>query len=441
MKAILRIGSSNELIVVENRKLCYCFSLRTGSILTDAYKYLANLPLTELDVIMTPVIKAPEGVTKDYEISGFQIDGRVRKGYVSYVDVDKIKELCGALGLQSFKLYNMFDVLELIGQRVPSIICGKFVKNFVYYVYVDKRGIVEFLTSKEPKMEKLEELSERYDVENVITEKNNVLNGLVRSMYDNIIDMDDDELSRVYVPMCVDAINPRREIMVDDSYDGIQEINLMDDGFNEGFMPIEEELETLEDDFIEDEIEDFIEDEIEHELEEAVSTPVREDKAVKSKSRRSFGGLSRNKLISRLLDLVGCFLVVILSLTLVANKEVPEETDNLNEKIVQMESVVKPMRSNVDYMNNYIDSLSSGKNTDNQIVEKISAIKVNGILSEIALSRKDVGIALYLSNEKDIDKFTEELNKIVKVKNVDKMSKMELGGDPLTKFVISATIK
>lgn len=439
MKAILRIGSANELIVVENRKLCYCFSLRTGSILSDAYKYLANLPLTELDVIMTPVIKAPEGVTKDYEISGFQIDGRARKGYVSYTDIEKLKELSKALGIQSFKVYNMFDVLGLIGQRVPSIICGKFVKNFVYYVYVDRRGIVEFLTSKEPMVSKLDELVERYDTDNVITEKNNILNGLVRSMYDNIIDMDDDELSRVYVPLCVDAINPGFVIEVDDSNDGIQEIGLMDEGFNEGFVAVEEEPETLENDFIEEEDEGFIEEE-EPEVEEPVRAP-RENKAVNSKPRRSFGGLSRNKLISRLLDLVGCLLVVVLSLTLVANKEVPEETDNLNEKIVQMESVVKPMRSNVEYMNNYIDSLANGKNTDNQIVEKISAIKVNGILSEIALSRKDVGIALYLSNEKDIDKFTEELNKIVKVKNVDKMSKMELGGDPLTKFVISATIK
>ena len=436
MKAILRIGSSNELIVVENRKLCYCFSLRTGSILSDAYKYLANLPLTELDVIMTPVIKSPEGVTKDYEISGFQIDGRARKGYVSYVDIEKIKELSSALGLASFNVYNMFDVLELIGQRVPSIICGKFVKNFVYYVYVDRRGIVEFLTSKEPMMAKLDELVERYETENVITEKNNILNGLVRSMYDNIIDMDDDELSRVYVPLCVDAINPSLTIMVDDSCDGIQEINLEDEGFNEGFMPIEEEPETLEEGFV-----DTVDEEYEPQVEEPVRVPEKENEAVNSNRRRSLNGLSRNKLISRLLDLVGCFLVVVLSLTLVANKEVPQETDNLNEKIVQVESVVKPMRSNVDYMNNYIDSLAKGKNTDNQIVEGISAIKVNGILSEIALSRKDVGIALYLSNEKDIDKFTEELNKIVKVKNVDKMSKMELGGDPLTKFVISAAIK
>ncbi|GAA0101674.1 hypothetical protein UT300012_23890 [Paraclostridium bifermentans] len=440
MKAILRIGSSNELLVVENRKLCYCFSLRTGSILTDAYKYLANLPLTELDVIMTPVIKAPEGVTKDYEISGFEIDGRVRKGYISYVDIEKIKELTRALGLNSFRVFNMFEVLKLIGQRVPSIICGKFVKNFVYYVFVDKRGIVEFSVSQQPQLDKLTEMASLYDVENVITEKNNVLSGLVRSMYDNITDMDDDELSRVYVPLCVDAIKPGLSVMVDDSDYAIEELGIMDDGFNAGFIPDEEEPLGFEEEFIEEEelFDDFIEEE--DYIDEPVSEPVRESKAVKS-NKQPRAGLSRNKLISRLLDLVGCLLVVLLSLTLVANKEVPADTGYLNEKIAQVESVVKPMRANLDYMNNYIASLSDGKNTDNQIVEKISAIKVDGILSEIALSKKDVGIALYLSNEKDIDKFTEELNKIVKVKNVDKMSKMELGGDPLTKFVISATVQ
>ncbi len=439
MIAILKIGSSNELVVTKKNKLYYAFTLTEGNVLNETYKYLKGMPVKELRVILTPVVKVSSTLTDDIQISEFKGEGLDRKCFVSRHDVDKLKILTANLDLDKLKIYSMFDLFRLIGKRKPSVICGKYLGNFVYYIYLDKNGVRDFREAKEVDTDVVNNLLKFSETKNVISEFNLELDGVIRNRFTNIADLRDYELEKLYPNLCTDFLSPNLEIAVTPG-DTIVSMTLPTETMEEEY----EEEEEILDEEVQDSLEDNLDDELNEEM-IAVTSSKRErgkrNRGGRKEERTPKQDMAPNRLLDIGLTVVGVILAVILSLSLFSNKQLPAETKHIEEKSQQLEEVIAPMKDNANYLNNYTKVLSNGGPTDVNVIEQLGKISIDGVLSEVVLNQKEVGLIVYLADEKSIDAFTTELGKIMTVSEVSKEGKLGLDSTSLNKFIIHGTLK
>ena len=430
MIAILKIGSSNELVVTHSGRLCYAFSLTKGNLLNETYKYIKGMNIKELRVIMTPVVRAESGTTEDVIISEFMGETINRKCYISRHDLAKLKRLSADLGIKELKLYSLFDLYKIIGKRKPSVICGQYKDGFIYYIHVDKTGVRDFRETVAPDSNVAVNMLEFSDAPNIISEFNLELDGILRNRYNNIEELTDDELSRIYPNLATDFITPNIITSISQG-DSIHE------------MPIpeiyeEENKEEIADGYYEEEeILEEPDDDVE-ELTAATSTRGRFSRMRPSKPSNV---PPQNRMLDIGVTIVGVVMAVIVSLSLFSNKQLVAETGNIKEKSEQLEEVIAPMKDNVNYLNDYANVLQNGGPTDNAVIEQLSKISIDGVLSEVVLKQKTVGIIVYLADEKAIDKFTEELGNVMTVSEVSKEGKLGLDSTSLNKFIIHGTLK
>lgn len=429
MLAILKIGSSNELVVTKNNKLCYAFTLTKGKMLNETYKYLKGMDIKELRVIMTPIVRTEGGNTDDMIISEFVGETINRRCYISRHDVAKLKRLCADLNVTQLKLYSLFDLYKLIGRRKPAVICGEYKDNFVYYIYVDKNGVRDFRETTSPDSQTAVSMLEFSNTPYIVSEFNLELDGVLRNRYTNIDELRDEELEKIYPNLSTDFITPNMMIPISPG-DSIADMPIPE---------IHEEEDVLEEEPFVEEVEDEYEDD--EDIEEVAAITATRGKLGRVKPNKEPNVPPTNRLMDLGLTIAGVFVAIILSLSLFANKQLSAETDNILEKGEQLEEVIAPMKDNVNYLNDYATVLENGGPTDNAVIEQLSKITIDGVLSEVVLKQKTVGIIVYLADEKAIDKFTEELNKVMTVSEVSKEGKLGLDSTSLNKFIIHGTLK
>ena len=425
MIAVLKIGSSNELVVTHNNKLCYAFTLTKGNMLNEAYKYLKGMNISELRVIMTPIVRTEGGNTDDMILSEFVGETINRRCYISRYDVAKLKRLCADLKVSQLKLYSLFDLFKIIGKRKPTVICGEYKDNFIYYIYVDRNGVRDFRETTSPDSQTAISMLEFSNTPHIVSEFNLELDGVIRNRYTNIEDLRDEELEKIYPNLSTEFITPNIVLPISPG-DSITEMPIPE---------IHEEEEPLE---LDDEFEN---EEEEEDIDEIAAITATRDRRSKANNVRELNVPPTNRMMDFGLTIAGVFLAIVLSLSLFANKQLSAETENILQKGEQLEEVIAPMKDNVNYLNEYTTVLQNGGPTDNSVIEQLSKITIDGVLSEVVLKQNTVGIIVYLADEKAIDKFTEELGKVMTVSEVSKEGKLGLDSTSLNKFIIHGTLK
>lgn len=424
MIAVLKIGTSNELVILDNKRLCYAFTLTPGNILGEVYKYTKPLKIEEFRVIITPDVKMPDIASDDIVLNEFYSSSLSRKAYVSRYDIKKLKMLANDLGLNKLSIYSTFEVLRLIGNRRPTIVCGKYLDSSTYYIYMDAEGIKDFRHTVDISEATARTMIESNSCENVITEYNLELDGLVRSRFTNINDLMDEEFERIYMNLVTDMVRPSLELNIKQG-DLIEEVeNHLEP---EDIIPLEEDEED-EDDYGVEEL-------------AAVDTTRKNSRVKKVKEKRPKVEHEKSHGLALVLEVIGCILAVILAFSLFSNKELAAETNNINEKAEQLQQMLAPMKDNVDYLNNYVKVLENGGPTDNKVVETLSKVQIDGVLSEVVLKQNTVGIIVYLADETTIDKFTEDIGSVITVTEVSKEGKLGIDATSLNKFIIHGTLK
>lgn len=428
MIAVLKIGTSNELVILENQRLCYAFTLTPGNILAEVYKYTKPLKIDEFRVILTPEVKMPDTASDDIVMTEFYSSSLSRKAFISRFDVGKLKMLADDLGLNKLKLYGTFDILRLIGNRRPTIVCGRYLDSSTYYMYMDAEGIKDFRHTVDISESTARTMMESNSCENVISEYNLELDGLVRSRFTNLNDLRDEEFERIYMNLVTDLIRPSLDLEIKPG-DLIEEVST--------HIPTQDMISTED------------EDEDDYGVEElaAVAVEKKPNKKVKPtrhkepKEKKEKVEHERSTGLTLVLEVIGCILAILLAFSLFSNKELAAETENINEKAVQLQEMLAPMKDNVAYLNNYVKVLENGGPTDNKVVETLSKVQIDGVLSEVVLKQNSVGIIVYLADENAIDKFTEDIGSVVTVTEVSKEGKLGIDATSLNKFIIHGTLK
>ena len=414
MIAVVKVGSSNELVLVNGDKVYSALSLNRASVLNDTYSYLKALPeIAELRVIMTCPLLGANMQADGIPVSQMNCGGINKVAYISKVDVDKLKQLACNLGLGEFKLYNMFDFLTLIGKQRSVIVTGKYLDKHIYTVYVDKTGIRDFREST--KVDKNEVLSVQKFAETdyAVSEFNNLLDSYVLSSYKNIQSMNDDELSRLYMNLLTDYIKPVKVI---------------------------------------DATEEVVQGEEIHEIEGAIAQPEKVKTPSPDKLKKTLNQYNPEYTemvkTNYALDAIGTVLALIMGITLFANYQLTRETAHIEDKINQVKEVVTPKEDNLKYLQAFASSLKSNKSGDTEVVQKISDIKIDGILAEIALKQDTVGVVVYLNRGSSdaeakaaIDNYEAKLKTIINVDEVKEDKDYDVVGATLIKYIIHGSLK
>ena len=416
VSAVLKLTNSKELALVEDNRIVFAVSLLQENYLQECLNTLKPFTIEELVVVYLPTITNSLN-KKDYKIRSFQIGNIEKFCYISTEDIEKLQELCDKLDIYSLKIYDTLAFYPLMAKDGPVIIAGENVQNGYSYAYVDNRGIDDYriAVKSSPKIiQAMLEYHKDKDVR-VVSFYSNMLLELLSKKFDNL-GMIEPEKQLLLIPMlCTFLIKPPLMLAIARKEEP-EELDIPDD---------------LTQEFI-DEIDDL-------ESQPANNIPVAKQPDVvelsdddKPKKGFSFGTL--------MLDVVGVAASMVLAFSIVANKEMPKDIKYLNDKLSEVKEIVLPEQNTVTYYQKYLKGLQESKNIDGDIVDKISKVKVDGVLGEIKLDRDNVGVRVYLKNAKDIDKVKDDLSKIYNVKNVQDQGVVSVGKTSLNKFSIDGTL-
>lgn len=415
MIAVLKIGSTNELVLLEDKKLYFAFSLNRSTILNDTYKYLKSIPksIDELRIIITPTIMGSELICDGLPLNQFNCGGIRKTAYISKIDVEKLKLLAIKLGLREFKIYNMFDFLKLIGKRKPAIISGIYLDRYMYTVYVDRTGIKSFRESEKPDYHDIMDVQKFSDTTLAISELNVELAANVRNEYENINDMNDDELKKIYMLLLTHYVTPAKVINT---------ASVVND--------IAKPLTELDSD-----------------------VPVQEPpKPEKKKKERKVSNVEPKYLehakLNYGLEAFACVLSVAIGISAYGNIQLTSENVVLHDKLTQLNAVYKPLKDNLHYYDDYVKVLQTGSSSDLQFIEDLNKIKMDGVLGEVVFNKDNVGIQVYLAKGRTdeetkvaIENYKGELSKLMTITEVKEDTGASVEGATLVKIVIQGVLK
>ncbi|WP_394862065.1 hypothetical protein [Paraclostridium bifermentans] len=443
MISVLRIGPSVELVVYDNHKLLLGVTLSEGNILTEAYGYLKDLDITDFRVVVLPVVKSEFEHTNDLEIFSYDTPNIRRVGYMSSKDLEQVCELAHTLKLTEVSIFNQFDVYTLLAGKKPCIVIGRYnVSNQVYYLYVTRDGVQTMKLSSKVTKKNIAELMSRYETDNIINERNLDLVGKLQNLFLNLEDTPDEDLSYLYPLLCTDLIRPVHEKNVEDVLGLRKSERVSDLDFDEDDLltpeAIDERLGEIPDEL----------DELEH-TSRYPKNMTKSHKGRKKKSTPSFDKNSEDVTSAVLkqrytcmgLDIVGSLLAITLAFTLLGNKEIPKNVTEAHEKVSQIEQVLKPKEETVAYLNEFNSKLKNGGTNEAKLLTDISAIKVDGMFGEAALSKNQIDLTVYVKDNKNLDKYKKEVSKYMTIKDITKLSSVSEGDTKLQKYSIMGSIK
>lgn len=425
MIAVLKVGSTQELVLIDKNKVYFAFSLNRSTILNDTYKYLKSITegVDELRVIMTPTIIGSDLECDGVQLNQFDCGGMSKTAYLSKSDLNKLKLLALKLGLREFKLYNMFDFLKLIGKRRPVIVSGKYLDRNMYTVYVDRTGIKVFRESEKPDYHDIVDVQKFSETTTCISELNTELAASVRSEYVNINDMNDDEIKKLYMLLLSHHVTPAKIIKTDSEIENMTQ-------------PIMEFDGTVP--------------------EEPVTEPIVKDKKANRKKKQKEKTVNENvapkypehaKLNYALEGLIAA-LAIMVGVNVFSNVQLQAENTAIHDKLDQLNGVLKPMKDNLSYYENYVKVLQSGGSNDLKFIEQLNNIKIDGVLGEVVFNKSNVGVQVYLAKgdsddatKAAIENYKQSLSKFMNITDVKEDTSANISGATLVKIIIQGTLK
>lgn len=424
MKAVVKLGLENFLVVIEDKTILEIVHLDSDNYLNDIKSQLLchkKGSIDEIDFIVTPMVV--EGNRNSFVTDGIIVgDLECDKEYTYIIDrgdLENYRKLASALAIDKINIYNKFDIFTLIGQKEPCVIVGAYFDSY-YIVCVDYRGIIRFETYNNLKKDYIINMCRATNCTKAYNESNLLLKGQITQTYTNATDLSDNEFKYIYQALVLTGIKPCYATTIRGT----------DEPIPEEYNVLQEELTDISDDATAIyEVEDNDED-------EGFTKPKSKPKKFKKKTKFK----DKHSVVTAMVMVLS----VIIGMTFFSNKELPAQTEDINSRAVALEENLQPYEDEKEYLTYYQNSLDTGVKTSD-ILEKISKIEVNGILSEIGVNKDTVGIFVYLADKDDIDKYKKSVNKIVDVESCD--YKGEINSDStgskitLYKYLIQGKIK
>lgn len=419
MIAVLKIGPSPDLVLYENHKVVLSLTLTKDKVLSEAYSYLKDLKVDELRVVVVPTTQTTIPNSEDIGLFTINTPNTSRTGYLSLDDAKQVCGLASVLEIEDVAIYNLFDIFKLMSAKEACIVIGNYsTGGNLYYVYLSGNKIVDIKLSQNINKKNVLDLIARYGTTRIFNENNLELIGKVNNLFLNTSTMEDEQMAQIYPLLCTDLVQPIRFLNVNEILNGTKpNQNTECDLFNE------EELYEEVHKFRPKQKKGKYTPSVAKDTEGVSPTILKYTKACKA------------------LDIVGCILAVSLAVTLLGNKEMPKNITEANEKITQMEQVVKPKQANIQYLNDFNKKLKNGGVGHAKLVEDIKGIKTDVMFGELVINKNKIDLTVYAKDEEDLDKYKEKVAKYFTVTDITKVSAMEQQDTKLQKYSINGNLK
>lgn len=418
MIAVLKVGPSSDLVLYENHKVVLAITLSPNLVLSEAHSYLKDLDVKELRVVVVPTTQTTVPNSEDIGLFTIETPTTSRTGYLSIDDAKQVCGLASTLDIEDVAIYNLFDIFKLIAVKEPCVVIGNYsTGNNLYYVYLSNNKIVDIKLSQNINKKNVADLIARYGTTRIFNENNLELVGKVNNLFLNTSGMPDEQMAQVYPLLCTDLVQPVKFLNPKEILGGTKPSDDIEDIFNDDMLYEEVHVQK-------------------HKQKKGKSTP----SFAKDTEGVSTPLLKYSK-ACKALDIVGCILAVSLALTLLGNKEMPRSITEANEKISQMEQVVKPKEANIQYLNDFNKKLKNGGVGHAKLVQNLKGIKSDVMFGEVVINKNKIDLTVYAKDEKDLKKYKEEVNKYFNVTDVTKVSAMEQQDTKLQKYSINGNLK
>lgn len=418
--AILSISKSATLVVLNKDSNLYnVVSVQTldpSKCLTETSARLKGLELEELHVVLQGSITSETG---NQLISYTFGKGRNKKHSVLYKqDLQKIKTLGSRLNVSVIKIYDIIDIIALMGRYNPIILVGDYLNNRYSYIYVNNGVIEDYRIWREITPEQVQKIKDEYRVDYVESVYNNMLDNEIKSIVVNWDSLEQEYKDALSLTLGCLLIKPK--IVSDLKATALNSST----GFHKPVNP--RKIIVNEDD-----------------------TTNEDNLYMNIKEKNLFGSneKSNKSILEKILDAVAVTLIITTAGCFVANSQLPEDTEYLKNKQSEFSEILTPKTS----VKNYYDDVvkAGGGSYDKEYLDKIQAIEVNGYLAEVKLQATSVAIVLYIKGgEEDTDavkaeleKYLDSLREIVNVTQIADQGTAVLEDTKLSKYVINATRK
>lgn len=421
-KAILKLGDTRELTLLNlTNEIIFTYSLTEQDYLTECYKYLNGLEIAELRVIVTP--KVLSSLAEDHlPLSDFAIAQNVHKyTALNKHDLDKLQFLCSHLKIEILKIYDILDYYKTLGKD-PIILCGPYIDGLYSYMYVDEMGIKDFRASSTLNPDIIDSMVRYHNVINIASYYNDIKLKLISQKVGNFSMLSEDQQLLLTHSLITLFLNEKYSFAVS---------NTRLDKFPE----IDDHIQDLEpateksDDFLEE-----VKLDNKHTFAQPKDEKVVEllDEEPETKPRKNLLGL--------VLDIAGAITAVTIAFSVIANKQMPNDTSYLKDKQTELVQLVKPRQNTIKYYDTFLKSMADEENQDSKLITEIGAIKVDGLIAEVKLHKNEVGVVVYLKDPSKIDEVKVEMNKLFKIGDVNNSGTVTLDNTSLTKFIINGVV-
>lgn len=387
-------------------------TLEPSKCLTETSAKLKGLDLEELHVVLQGSITSETG---NQLISYTFGKGRNKKYSIFYKqDLQKIKTLGSRLNVSTIKIYDIIDIIALMGRYRPIILVGDYLNNRYSYIYVSNGAVEEYRIWREIDPNQIQNLKEEYKVDYVESVYNSLLDNDLRRV---IINWDSIEQEyRDALSLTVGCLLIKPKIVSDLKATALNSST----GFHKPLKPRE-----------------FLDKEDNAENESLIK--------VKEVDIFSKENSNNNKsAIEKILDVVAITLIITAAGCFVSNKQLPEDTEYLKNKQLEFNEILEPKNSVKIYYDNVVEK---GGSYDKEYLDKIKSIEVNGYLAEVKLQSTSVAIVLYIKGgeensdevKNELEKYLNSLREFLNVTQIADQGISELEDTKLTKYVINAT--
>lgn len=389
-------------------------TLEPSKCLTETSAKLKGLELEELHVVLQGSITSETG---NQVVSYTFGKGRNKKYSIFYKqDLQKIKTLGSRLNVSTIKIYDIIDIISLMGRYKPIVLVGDYLNNRYSYIYVSNGAVEDYRIWREIDSNQIQNLKNEYRVDYVESVYNSILDKDLRSIIINWDTIEQDYRDALSLTLGCLLIKPK--IVSDLKATALNSTT----GFHKPILP-------------------------RGNIEETMNSEDEDDSLINVKEVNIFSGnkgSSNKSVIDKIFDTVAIALIITAAGCFVSNKQLPEDTEYLKNKQSEFNEILEPKNSVKKYYDNIVDK---GGSYDKEYLDKIKAIEVNGYLAEVKLQSTSVAIVLYIKGgEEDADavkgeleKYLNSLREFLNVTQIADQGISELEDTKLTKYVINAT--
>lgn len=418
---IFKVSTTYELTIIKTLEsgsksgICVSYTLNPRLPLTDCQAKIKALNLDELWVTVQGHVILGQDSDHDVLNRFSKISSGEKVSVINSEDLNKIKFMAESLGIETLKIFDMYDIFGKMGEEKPVLLCGDYYDDSYAYIYVKNGEIQDHRVWRSTDTELLYNMMKEFDTNFVLPIYNNLLNKPISKKVTNWDYVGSQEKTLLSLSMGSLLVNPVKIFKLVDNH--MVEQKIEEPKKTQQAKPVENKLSPKRGP---------------KHVNATKSEKPKKETSLKDKLAKT----SFNK--TKVLTVSGLMIAMLLGAFLVANKQLPSNIEYLEDKQQELMDLITPKQSTLDYYTKFVEANKAQEgNIDANILAQINGVQVDGLIAEVRLQKDNVGLVVFLKDAKKINELTDKLNSIFEVVQVADKGSVSLDNTSLTKFIIN----